>query len=740
MKMNRTIHASFSRFIQCASILFTMPLAMLALESAADSPRDAAIPVERLQSLDGTWEIARDQNDLGRVGQWYQPSRFPTAVARPIQVPGNINETWPNPAPILEARAANLDWYLLTFTPKTAAGPGLRSYLRFGAVRYMSEVWLNGRYLGAHEGGEDPFECDATEALVPGRSNTLVVRVASPYLGGINQHVTLVSQPRVRLIDGFARPDAERREIHLEVTMENNTGAPASVDLTATWGEYKPGRRLGAKTTQVTVPPGQSAATLILPVAQPRLWSFDEPNLYTIGIASFWHGAPSESPAGDACHFRTGFRDFRVVDGFFHLNGKRIFLKATFDNWYDPVLIQGTPRRMTYLAKDIPQLKRAGFNAMRFIMSAALPEDLDEADELGLLIFTEHETAWLLKDPSKFGISLNQVVRRDRNHPSLAMWGLLNETESQDIYHRARAWLPSLRAVDDTRLVLLSSGRWDNDFRTASASNPGSSTWNVFLGGEDPVHPASTGDVPQDIGAFHPGTGDAHIYESYPTSWDFVTNFENLARATKPFFLSEAGDGSSYNPLAEKRAMERAGAPASAYAWGWINPALKGLQGTWATYGLSDVYPAIEDMLVDSELSESRQRARTFSIVRSNPKVNGFDLTSLIGNWGTGQGIMDCFRNFEPGQLAVLQAGWAPLRWCLLVNPTNVYADQALRVRVALANEDVLPGGDYPVLLTISGARGGHLEETGHGPFRAWAGRPDGLHRLRRGYRPQRIS
>jgi hypothetical protein len=185
-----------------------------------------------------------------------------------------------------------------------------------------------------------------------------------------------------------------------------------------------------------------------------------------------------------------------------------------------------------------------------------------------------------------------------------------------------------------------------------------------------------------------------------------VTGFENLARDTKPFYLSEAGDGSSYNPIAEKREMERAGAPATAYAWRWINPALRSLQGTWATYGLSGIYPSIEDMFVDERLSECRQRAMTFSIVRSNPKVNGFDLTSMFDNWATGQGIMDCFRNFHSGLLPVLQAGWAPLRWCLLVNPTNVYADQPLRVRVALANEDVLPGGDYPALLKISGAGG----------------------------------
>ena len=72
----------------------------------------------------------------------------------------------------------------------------------------------------------------------------------------------------------------------------------------------------------------------------------------------------------------------------------------------------------------------------------------------------------------QFADTLDQVVRRDRNHPSLVMWGLLNENPDMDLYHRAVAALPGLRAVDDTRVVLLSSGRWDGDYKTGSASSP----------------------------------------------------------------------------------------------------------------------------------------------------------------------------------------------------------------------------------------------------------------------------
>ena len=73
--------------------------------------------------------------------------------------------------------------------------------------------------------------------------------------------------------------------------------------------------------------------------------------------------------------------------GYFTLNGKRILLKSTHGNWYDPVSIQGTPRDMRWLSRDFPQLKNGGFNTLRFIISAAMPEQLEQADEMGFLIW-----------------------------------------------------------------------------------------------------------------------------------------------------------------------------------------------------------------------------------------------------------------------------------------------------------------------------------------------------------------
>lgn len=697
-----------NRRLAPAGLLILCGLAFAARAAGTEEPICADPSAGHRQSLDGVWQIANDPYDIGAGQRWSDSGRWPAAEAKPVAVPGRITDAWPNPRPLMIA--ANHAWYRQTFTAE-ATGAGRRTFLRFGAVRLESRIWLNGRLVGAHRGGEDPFEFDVTSLLEAGRSNTLIVEVKSPFLGGINQHVTLVTQPNVRIIDGFARPDLASGSIGVDVTFDNRTGSTAEVDVTATFGEFRPRRSLGIQSAHVAVPPGISTRTLTYTVAQRHLWSLEDPFLYTIGLTSQWAGAPSRAAGRDQDSFRTGFRDFRIVNGYYSLNGQRLFVRSTHLNWYDPVVVQGTPGSMQYLDRDIPQLKKAGFNMMRFLTFAALPEQLDEADEQGMLVYSEHETAWpdqLVTNPEDFGLTLNQVVRRDRNHPSLALWGLLNETLSLNMFQRAKAWLPSLRAIDDTRLVQMSSGRWDMQFRTASASNPGSNQWNVYQGGEDPVSPVSTGHfLPREVGAFYSGTGDAHIYTRWPLAWPFLTSFLHLAEHTKPFFVSEAGMGDLFADVFKSaRDLHQAGAPPTAYAWQWVKPLMADLQVTWAKYGLTDVYPSIESLFIDSSLSESQQRALIFDVVRGNPKINGYSLTSETETWGEGEGIMDGFRDYKPGLLAALQAGWAPVRWSLFVNPANGYVGAPLHVKAVLANEDRLSPGDHAVTLKITGPAG----------------------------------
>jgi len=169
---------------------------------------------------------------------------------------------------------------------------------------------------------------------------------------------------------------------------------------------------------------------MMLSAGPPHPWSLEDPFLYTVKVTVDWAG---QQDAFAVPH--VGFRDFRINEhGYFELNGKRIFPKCTHSNVYDPVIILGTSRDMKYVTPDFARMKDAGFNMFREIMYSALPEQLDRADELGYLIYNEHQAAWMLRDASKFAVDLPGVIRRDRNHPSLVIWGLLNETPAGPVY------------------------------------------------------------------------------------------------------------------------------------------------------------------------------------------------------------------------------------------------------------------------------------------------------------------
>jgi hypothetical protein len=134
--------------------------------------------------------------------------------------------------------------------------------------------------------------------------------------------------------------------------------------------------------------------------------------------------------------------------------------------------------------------KVAGYNCVRFIAGMGLSEQMDFADEIGLMVYEECLAGWNLGDSPdmkrRFELSVREMILRDRNHPSITIWGLLNETGDGPVFRTAVESLKLVRELDDTRLVLLSSGRWDCHPNIGSVSNPGSDRWEHEWGGEAP--------------------------------------------------------------------------------------------------------------------------------------------------------------------------------------------------------------------------------------------------------------
>ena len=678
-----------------------------------------------IQSLAGSWLLARDPHNIGRENNWCRSAQ---SGARPARVPGIIHEVFPDYHGVV--------WYWVSFQPIRLPAVHERSLLRFGAVDYLAEVWLNGVPVGGHEGGETPFTLDATAALKPGE-NLLAVRVLNPTddpidgitlaetprrnkfvkefrpgssydYGGILLPVDLLTVPSVRISDVFVRGDIETGKVRVTITIRNEETTPSTLCLSARVRPAFDNGSLDSADSRLPAPPGESRHELTLCVPQPHLWSTDDPFLYQV-IVRLDAALPDGSARHDDHAARFGFRDFRIVNGFFRLNGKRIFLRSTHTGNHVPIGWV-VPHDCDFLRRDLVYAKASGFNMVRFIAGMSWPEQLDLCDELGLMVYEESLAAWLLGDSPKmaerFDRSTREMIVRDRNHPCITVWGMLNETQDGPVFRHAVAGLPLVRSLDETRLVLLGSGRWDADPGVGSASNPGSVEWEHVWGIEAPDAPKVDPTLGWDPGGYTQQAGDAHAYPKTPQAPAINRFIRDLGKGTKPVFLSEYGIGSLMNVTNESRHYEQVGARPDLADAALIRSMAEKLQVDWERFGLDAVYPFPEDMLLDSQRLHARQRLLGFDLIRSNPRICGFNLTGMLDHGITGEGLWTFWREWKPGIVDALADGWAPLRWCLFVDPPHGYAGRKVKVEAVLANEDVLRPGEYPASFRIFGPSG----------------------------------
>src|SRR5262245_54286767 len=154
-------------------LLTSMTLALVYLMGLAHEASGASskgqLVSPQVESLDGPWLLATDPKDEGRLGQWF---KSPTSNAVVTTVPWIIQDAFPG--------YHGVAWFWREFRSPPHPHAGGRYLLRFWAVDYKAEVWVNGQAVGSHEGGETPFTLDVTDAIKPNRTNRVAVRVINP--------------------------------------------------------------------------------------------------------------------------------------------------------------------------------------------------------------------------------------------------------------------------------------------------------------------------------------------------------------------------------------------------------------------------------------------------------------------------------------------------------------------------------------------------------------------------------
>jgi beta-galactosidase len=323
----------------------------------------------------------------------------------------------------------SVGWYRRVFE-LPASDAGKRISVEFDGSYRDTMVIFNGYYIGRHGGGYDPFSFGLTDFAIPGAPNVLLVRVDATlsdgwfYEGaGIYRHVWLVKTAPVHvkkwgtLASAVVQPGAATVKIRTEV--ENHGKGAQNVRVISTILDLT-GKQVGkTASTPLSVPEfGERTFEQQVAVNQPALWSLEERNLYKLVTE-----VESAGAMADRYETRFGIRDLKFdPDKGFLLNGKSVKVKGTCNHQDHAGVGASLPDAVQYYR--IRKLKEMGCNGLRTSHNPPTPELLDACDELGMLVLDE--TRMLSSNPEGLA-QFENMVRRDRNHPSVFLWSMGNE-------------------------------------------------------------------------------------------------------------------------------------------------------------------------------------------------------------------------------------------------------------------------------------------------------------------------
>ena len=438
--------------------------------------------------LTGNWRFSIDKDKIGQAQQWFAPS-FDDSTWETVSVP----HTWDVMPPYADFEG--LAWYRRAFTvPPENKDGHLR--LHFEAVFYLARVWLNGQYLGEHEGGYTPFEFDISSIAQPGEQNLLAVQVDNlratnriPAVinpswsydwwnyGGITRdvsleitsrayisHQQLVSIPHLIGIDA-----ADTAAITATIAVTNASGKTLNGSVRANLLDDLDGQPALTSPVSQAVNAGPGATVniqLALTLASPKLWHFDHPNLYC------WNATLLGSN-GQVLHTDEviiGIRAIELKNGYFHLNGEPVRLVGVTRHADYPG--QGSAETVTAMAADYDDLKILNEVLSRPVHYPQNKFILDYADRHGILLIPE-VPAWQLttqqmnsKQMRKLEKQqLSEMISTDFNHPSVWAWSIANEIESNTTegFSFVKEMVAYVKALDPTRPVGFASNRLASD-------------------------------------------------------------------------------------------------------------------------------------------------------------------------------------------------------------------------------------------------------------------------------------
>jgi len=491
-------------------------------------------------------------NDIEREAAGRQLPGFDDSQWQPIEVPGSVDPP-PNGRPID-------GWYRVRFTlPDSFTGEAVM--VKFGSVNYIADVWLNGTYLGYHEGGYTPFAFDAGKALVDGQDNVLAVRVYDPPKGtrldvvpwyysdwweyeGITAPVWLEASNPVHVVRADVVPHLDAA--YVSVVIENSSKLDVSgvaVNIEVLPAEVTDQNLLNPDPLSLVPADAPTIAAMSIDgitagasssfvrdgsfvFAGADRWTLKRPALYVLGVYVSVDGV-----VVDSFYDTFGLRRIQVdpTAPRLLLNGDPIaFTGAAVHNEQVGPSANGAPKGGTPLSapdelRIIRQAQAVDVDLLRTNHVPANPSLLMLADRLGLAVWEEiplnhftPETFSLVMQRGLPQQMLAEMALRDFNRPSVMFHGFANESTGVDERAGAMTTLRDLdRRIDGTRLT------------------------GQAMYGSDPTDPTS---APLDVAGY---TFYYGIFYGGPAPEPGTSNALALAHKTyphKPVMILEFGD------------------------------------------------------------------------------------------------------------------------------------------------------------------------------------------------------
>jgi hypothetical protein len=449
----RPAHAAIAcveRRGHCGGILVSVGLFLVCAISfwpawaAAEWPRPQLVPLpvhvqgvsNAVVSLDGAWKFT-----LSPPKEFWLNGSDPSAWPE-VSVPGELEMQG-----FGISRDVEYAYKRLVVIPSEFKGK--RIILRFDGVYGYARVWVNGVFEREHYGGFTSWECDISREVTPGEAAWITVGVtdrsdeisygsnyAKHYIGGILRDVKLVALPSTHAtrFEVGTNLDSTYRDAGLEVTaaLEVHGARNARMIFQLEDPDNHP---VSLRPNSITFSGANTEARLEIPVPAPKKWDAEHPNLYTLEATLEADGVPVER-----LERKIGFRKIEVRGNKLYVNGQEVKLRGACRHDVHPLRGRSTTPELD--EGDALLFRDANLNFVRTSHYPPSETFLQACDRYG--VYVEEETAvcfvnaeWNVShlgsqsDPeflSRYMSQFSEMIERDRNHPSVLMWSLGNES------------------------------------------------------------------------------------------------------------------------------------------------------------------------------------------------------------------------------------------------------------------------------------------------------------------------